>query len=109
MANLQRGSSGPEVEALQQRLNARGAAPQLVVDGVFGARTEAAVIAFQGAHNLVADGVVGPRPRAALDFPEQPVATDDDARIRRVMELLVSAHTFPFNGAAGIVGNLWAE
>jgi hypothetical protein len=44
------------VRSLQYLLNARGA--HLVVDGIFGAKTKAAVIAFQRAHRLSADGVV---------------------------------------------------
>lgn len=70
MATLQRGSSGPEVRALQERLNALGASPPLDVDGEFGRRTEAAVIAFQQAHGLEADGIVGRLTRAALGLPE---------------------------------------
>jgi len=104
---LERGSAGPEVRALQQRLNERGASPPLAVDGEFGPRTEAAVVAFQTAHGLQPDGVVGPLTRAALGLAEP--AGNDDARILAAMELLVSAHSFPVEGAAGLVGNLWAE
>jgi hypothetical protein len=45
------------VRSLQYLLNAHGA--RLDVDGVFGARTDAAVRAFQRCHGLVLDGVVG--------------------------------------------------
>ena len=62
---LERGASGPDVRALQERLNAHGA--QLGVDGDFGAHTEEAVKAFQSSHALTADGVVGPRTWAALE------------------------------------------
>jgi peptidoglycan hydrolase-like protein with peptidoglycan-binding domain len=54
---LQQGSQGPAVTALQQRLNALGynvGTP----DGVFGAGTKAALIAFQKKKGLTADGVV---------------------------------------------------
>lgn len=33
----------------------------------------------------------------------------DDQRILHVMESLVDTHGYPVNGAAGLVGNLWAE
>lgn len=44
------------VRSLQYLLNARGA--HLAVDGIFGPKTKAAVIAFQRAHRLQSDGVV---------------------------------------------------
>jgi peptidoglycan hydrolase-like protein with peptidoglycan-binding domain len=43
---------------LQTALNRHGA--KLVVDGVFGRLTEAAVKAFQKSRGLVVDGIVGP-------------------------------------------------
>lgn len=61
---LQRGSRGPDVVYLQQRLQAFG--HMLVADGDFGAKTEAAVRSFQNSNGLTADGVVGPRTWAAL-------------------------------------------
>jgi len=63
---LRRGSSGPSVIELQTRLNAwrgtRAAAPfaPLLVDGVFGPRTDSAVRIFQRDNALAVDGVVGP-------------------------------------------------
>jgi len=61
---LMLGERGPDVLALQQRLNQRGASVK--EDGVFGTGTRAAVIAFQGANGLRPDGVVGQKTRAAL-------------------------------------------
>ncbi|MCU7729175.1 peptidoglycan-binding protein [Actinoplanes sp. KI2] len=40
-------TQGPAVQELQQKLNKAGAAPPLVVDGVFGPKTTAALQAFQ--------------------------------------------------------------
>ena len=54
---LRQGARGEPVRSLQYLLNAHGAA--LVVDGIFGPRTQAAVVAFQRSHSLVANGVVG--------------------------------------------------
>jgi len=55
---------GSDVESLQNALNAKGYA--MVVDGVFGAATAAAVTDFQRKSALTADGIVGPGTRAAL-------------------------------------------
>jgi len=85
VATLRRGSKGDEVEELQALLNAKYGA-NLEIDGVFGAKTEAAVKAFQSAHGLAADGVVGPKTRKALGMeyeapgtgaPEEPQEPDE--------------------------------
>jgi hypothetical protein len=60
------GDRGPEVIALQKRLNELGAA--ITEDGVFGTGTHAALIAFQAEHGLRPDGAVGPQTRTALQL-----------------------------------------
>ena len=62
---IRRGAEGDLVEELQAILNAKYGA-ELDIDGVFGAKTETAVKAFQKAHGLTVDGIVGPKTRAAL-------------------------------------------
>ena len=62
---LRRGSTGPNVVVIQVALNRISqnypAIPKIpAVDGIFGSRTEAAVIAFQQIFGLTADGIVGP-------------------------------------------------
>jgi murein L,D-transpeptidase YcbB/YkuD len=61
---LKRGSKVDEVEALQRTLVKLG--HHIDVDGIFGGKTEAAVIAFQKANGLTADGDVGKNTWAAL-------------------------------------------
>lgn len=61
---LRRGSSGPNVVVIQTELNRISqnypAIPKVnPVDGIFGSRTEAAVIAFQRIFGLEPDGIVG--------------------------------------------------
>lgn len=75
---LQRGSRRPAVEELQLKLNAAGANPRLAVDGIFGPKTEAAVIAFQEANSLTNDGIVGAGTWAALDQVRQRLRGPND-------------------------------
>lgn len=65
---LRRGSRGPRVAALQTRLRTGYPlyAKDLQSDGVFGARTEAAVREFQRRAGLTVDGVAGPVTLARL-------------------------------------------
>ena len=54
---VKKGSTGENVRSIQYLLNARG--EKLVVDGIFGSATEAAVRTFQAENGLTADGDVG--------------------------------------------------
>ena len=65
MPILKPGSSGPDVQALQQRLSDLGFDPN-GIDGNFGPGTVKAIRAFQQARGLAADGKVGPATLAAL-------------------------------------------
>ena len=60
MKTLRKGSKGDEVKQLQTLLEG------LTVDGIFGVKTRAAVIAYQSANGLDADGIVGPLTWAKL-------------------------------------------
>lgn len=70
---LHQGSTGTEVEKLQQKLNVQGAEPPLKVDGIFGPLTRSAAVHFQQTHQditgkpLAADGIVGKLTWGALD------------------------------------------
>ena len=64
---LKQGSQGPDVEQLQLKLKAAGYNPG-DIDGDYGARTAAAVLAFQADRpDLDDDGVAGPMTLGALD------------------------------------------
>lgn len=63
--NLRRGSKGADVTKLQTALNALGYACG-AADGIFGAKTEAAVRNFQRDHSLTVDGIAGKATQAAL-------------------------------------------
>jgi hypothetical protein len=71
MATLRLGSRGPDVTTLQTELNRQlSPRPDLQLDGIFGSLTNQAVRRFQHNNGLVVDGIVGPRTRAALGIPE---------------------------------------
>ena len=59
MTIIRRGSRGETVRMVQRILH-------LVDDGIFGAITQEAVIAFQESAGLTADGIVGAATMAAL-------------------------------------------
>lgn len=63
--SLSIGDRGNSVRRLQQRLAAQGFDPG-GVDGIFGEKTKAAVVAFQRANRLTVDGVVGEDTRLAF-------------------------------------------
>lgn len=62
--SLSIGDRGQQVKKLQEALNALG--ESLVVDGIFGQGTHAAVVNFQARNGLTADGIVGPKTKTAL-------------------------------------------
>ncbi|MGB8768637.1 MAG: N-acetylmuramoyl-L-alanine amidase [Candidatus Korobacteraceae bacterium] len=63
---LRRPATGELVKQVQAKVG-------VVADGNFGAKTEAAVRAFQQAHGMIPDGIVGPKTWAALDGVATPV------------------------------------
>jgi peptidoglycan hydrolase-like protein with peptidoglycan-binding domain len=62
---LRRGSQGPDVSYLQQKLVDAGYS--VTIDGNFGFHTEAAVVEFQETNGLTADGIVGPQTWGVLE------------------------------------------
>ncbi len=63
-SNLSSGSSGTGVKWLQWHLSKVG--NSLTIDGKFGTKTQAALLAFQKGQKLTADGICGTKTRAAL-------------------------------------------
>lgn len=116
---LHRGSAGDDVKTVQVALGFTGSD----VDGLFGPGTEEAVRRFQAEHGLEPTASVDqdtwPALLGRLAEPEpsdRGSARDDDwsgvdpeQRMRYVMSRLVDVYDYPVDGAAGLVGNLWAE
>lgn len=64
-ANITKGDTTANIKAVQTRLKALGYYT-ISVDGIWGAKTRAAVMNFQRDRGLVADGIVGPKTESAL-------------------------------------------
>jgi|DewCreStandDraft_4_1066084.scaffolds.fasta_scaffold00053_90 peptidoglycan L-alanyl-D-glutamate endopeptidase CwlK len=98
---LRRGSTGHEVARLQELL-ARAGFPPGPIDGRFGAATEAALLAFQRAHELLADGVCGPVTWSMLveGRPGRPVSVLHRIDVEFVAQL------FPFTALDALARNL---
>ncbi|MBC7207729.1 MAG: peptidoglycan-binding protein, partial [Methyloversatilis sp.] len=89
--SLSRGSSGPQVTALQQALIAKGVMGandpngNSNIDGRFGAITHDAVIEFQKTSDLAADGIVGKDTAAALGLA--PIAASIEKRPENILQV----------------------
>lgn len=67
MPDLALYSQGEQVRQLQELLNSLLTQPPLLkVDGIFGPKTQARVIAFQKQAKLAPDGIVGPKTTKSL-------------------------------------------
>lgn len=102
------GDDGPEVAALQARLQELGFWLP-VADGHFGSLTAQAVMAFQKHAGLARDGVAGPATLAALDVAAPVVAREggDHVEIDLARQLLVvvrGGRTLAFNTSTGTHG-----
>ncbi|MHB8127058.1 MAG: peptidoglycan-binding protein [Desulfitobacteriaceae bacterium] len=71
LTTLRRGARGPEVQELQRLLVKWGYNPG-PIDGIFGTKTEQAVLQFQRDRGLTSDGIVGPITWRALQSQPQP-------------------------------------
>lgn len=98
ITNLELGSSGDRVVALQSKLSDLGY--HLANDGKFGPATESAVKDFQQKSGLSVDGIVGPATLAAL---QQAKGTYGSAAISVPSSIVVpSENVTPTTGGMGI-------
>lgn len=81
---IRSGSTGEYVKKAQERLNKHNAS--LVVDGIFGDATLAAVKKFQKENNLDVDGIVGPKTWAALTaISDEEPKKEDTSGYRKIV------------------------
>ncbi len=73
---LAKGSKGAEVRELQSQLNARGASPVIVVDGVFGKLTEIALKAVTGTDRITLAALPG-KVATTTPRPQEQVLVDE--------------------------------
>lgn len=71
---LREGSLGTYVSDLQSKLAELGFSPG-PIDGIFGPKTKAAVIAYQRSRGLIVDGICGPQTRRALAAESAPAGS----------------------------------
>lgn len=93
------GADGPEVAAIQQRLQVHGFAVG-TIDGSYGSRTKSAVSGFQESKGLNSDGIVDKETWTALaaDPAQLPKTVEDNAAVRDKAPTSVTTLT---KGAAG--------
>lgn len=98
MTTLKNGSKGDEVKTLQTKLNFFGNYG-LSVDGIFGAKTEAAVKDIQKKKGLTVDGIVGTKTWAALGYTVTSNSTSskciDPSVVFMPLSVCISKHTTP--------------
>lgn len=95
--NLRRGSKGADVTKLQTALNALGYDCG-TADGIFGAKTEAAVRAFQADNGLVVDGIAGKATQKALYAAESVPHATYTVTLRNVPQADAIALTAKYAG-----------
>ena len=95
--NLRRGSKGADVTKLQTALNALGYDCG-AADGIFGAKTEAAVRAFQQANGLTVDGIAGKATQEALYAAESVPRATYTVTLRNVPQADAIALTAKYAG-----------
>lgn len=96
---IRRGARGDRVRELQALLNRCGFA--LVEDGVFGAKTQAAVRSLQDTAGLLCDGIFGPMTRKAL---QARALMAEGLNIEVLQALSTLGHSIHDDGQVNLIG-----
>lgn len=95
------GSTGEGVKALQSALKQKGFDPGSA-DGVFGSRTQKAVLAFQKAYGLVQDGIAGPLTLKALGISGGGSQQDEGTVYLLARIISAEARGEPYSGQVAV-------
>ena len=116
MTTIKNGSKGSDVVTLQAKLNSLGKYG-LIVDGIFGTKTEEAVKDFQKKNNLDVDGIVGTKTWSALGITNskcidpsviyKPLSVHITKSANRVPQYLAIHFTAGSNSNAGRAQNVY--
>src|SRR5947209_7262894 len=102
---LQEGSTGDQVIQLQSKLKSLGFDPG-AVDGDFGPKTTAAVIAFQQSKGLSAEGVVGQQTLSAMQLVLSAPDSEPGPSVTGSVTPQIVSKMFPFTPISNISTNL---
>ena len=100
-ASYRRGSSGSTVTQIQQKLRAWGYYDG-AVDGVYGSKTESAVIYFQKSNGLKADGVVGSETLRALGITDAQSSARSNDTLLLARLISAEARGEPYTGQVAV-------
>ncbi len=100
-ASYRRGSTGSVVTQIQQKLSNWGYYSG-DIDGIFGSRTESAVLSFQRKNGLTADGIVGSQTLAALGIADAGSTTYDNDVTLLARLISAEARGEPYAGQVAV-------
>ena len=100
-ASYRRGSTGSVVTQIQQKLSKWGYYSG-DIDGIFGSRTESAVLSFQRKNGLTADGIVGSQTLAALGIADAGSTTYDNDVTLLARLISAEARGEPYAGQVAV-------
>lgn len=101
-ASYKKGSTGTAVSELQTVLRNKGYYSG-EIDGVYGSKTEKAVIAYQKASGLTADGIAGPQTLKSLGLESSSVSNNNSTEVYLLARLIsAEARGEPYAGQVAV-------
>ena len=103
---LKEGQKGSKITELQEKLKSIGYDPQ-GIDGIFGPKTKAALVAFQTAMGIDTDAIVGPITAGALKevLAKPTIKNGSKGYVVRQLQTMLKKKGFDPKGVDGIFGS----